>query len=122
MWNDAAVQILFTLGGGFGTLITMGSYNKFHNNCSRDPVVITLANCCTSFFLGIVIFSILGFMADRRGVPVHNVVHQGCSTLQFDTNAVLLSWHKLYMYIARHLLHFMSLVYRKKFASCSFCL
>jgi len=71
------VQILFTLGGGFGTLITMGSYNKFNNKCHRDAVAITLANCSTSFFLGFVIFSILGFMADRRAVAVHDVVDHG---------------------------------------------
>ena len=35
VWSDAAVQILYSLGVGFGSLLTMGSYNKFNNNCHK---------------------------------------------------------------------------------------
>ncbi|XP_069130315.1 sodium- and chloride-dependent glycine transporter 1-like [Argopecten irradians] len=77
VWGDAAVQIFYSVGMAWGGLITMASYNKFHNNVYRDAMVVPLINCGTSVFAGLVIFSVLGFMAHETGVDIKNVVTQG---------------------------------------------
>ncbi|XP_067660398.1 sodium- and chloride-dependent glycine transporter 1-like [Haliotis asinina] len=77
VWGDAATQIFFSLGAGFGCLLTMSSYNKFKNNCERDAVIVAIINCCTSVFAGFTIFSLLGSMAHTTNQDVESVVDQG---------------------------------------------
>ncbi|XP_033127167.1 sodium- and chloride-dependent neutral and basic amino acid transporter B(0+)-like [Anneissia japonica] len=77
VWLDAAVQIFYSLSAAWGGLLTLASYNKFHNNCFFDSMFVAIANCCTSVFAGFVIFSIIGYMANQLGKPVEEVVDQG---------------------------------------------
>lgn len=77
VWVRAASQIFYSLGVGFGSLITFGSYNKFNNNCERDAIIVSCINCGTSFFAGFVVFSVLGFMAKTLQVEVGEVVTSG---------------------------------------------
>ncbi|XP_055222990.1 sodium-dependent dopamine transporter isoform X2 [Gorilla gorilla gorilla] len=77
VWIDAATQVCFSLGVGFGVLIAFSSYNKFTNNCYRDAIVTTSINSLTSFSSGFVVFSFLGYMAQKHSVPIGDVAKDG---------------------------------------------
>ncbi|KAK2715135.1 sodium- and chloride-dependent glycine transporter 1-like isoform X2 [Artemia franciscana] len=77
VWGDAAMQIFFALSPCWGGLITLASYNTFHNNCFRDSLIVATGNILTAFFAGFVIFGIMGFMAHELGKPVESVATEG---------------------------------------------
>uniref|UniRef100_A0A8C6Q8W4 Transporter n=1 Tax=Nothobranchius furzeri TaxID=105023 RepID=A0A8C6Q8W4_NOTFU len=85
VWVDAAAQIFFSLGPGFGVLLALSSYNPFTNNCYRDAIVTSLVNCLTSFVSGFVIFTVLGYMAEMRKVEVEDVARDKGPSLLFIT-------------------------------------
>lgn len=62
-WINAATQIFFSLGLGFGSLIAFASYNQYNNNFEQQAVVVSIINSGTSIFASIVTFSIYGFKA-----------------------------------------------------------
>ncbi|KAL6260242.1 hypothetical protein P5V15_007775 [Pogonomyrmex californicus] len=74
VWADAASQIFYSLGIACGSLVTLASYSNFTNNCHRDAILVTCTNLLTSVFAGLVIFSILGFLAREMQMPIQDVV------------------------------------------------
>lgn len=77
VWVRAAGQIFYSLGVGFGSLVAMGSYNKFKNNCYRDAVMVSSINCGSSVLCGFVVFALLGHMSDVLKLPISDVAKSG---------------------------------------------
>ncbi|XP_023305662.2 sodium- and chloride-dependent glycine transporter 1 [Lucilia cuprina] len=77
VWADAAIQIFFSLGPGWGGIVNMASFNNFRNNAKGDSIYIPIINCSTSIFAGFVVFSVLGFLSHQTGIPVATVATSG---------------------------------------------
>lgn len=63
MWRQAATQVFFALGLGYGSVIAYSSYNPVHNNCHRDALMVSTINFMTSVLATLVVFVVLGFRA-----------------------------------------------------------
>ncbi|XP_021354575.1 sodium-dependent dopamine transporter-like isoform X2 [Mizuhopecten yessoensis] len=77
VWVQAAVQVFYSMGIGWGIHITLSSFNKFNNNCYTDAFMLTIIGEATSVFAGLVVFSALGFMAHKAQMPVADIVKSG---------------------------------------------
>lgn len=76
-WIDGATQIFFAYSCGMGALPALGSYNKFHHNCYKDAIITCIVNTLTCLIAGVLVFSILGYMAHVQETSIDNVVASG---------------------------------------------
>ncbi|CAM5123531.1 unnamed protein product [Natator depressus] len=63
VWRQAATQVFFSLGLGFGSVIAYSSYNARYNNCHADGLLVAGINFLTSLLATLVVFAVLGFRA-----------------------------------------------------------
>ncbi|XP_048254887.1 sodium- and chloride-dependent glycine transporter 1-like [Haliotis rufescens] len=77
VWLEACLQVFYSVGPGWGMVHVLASFNKFHEPCLRDTLLVSFISEGTSIFGGCVTFSVLGSMAARFGVPVSEVVSSG---------------------------------------------
>lgn len=66
VWRQAATQVFFALGLGFGSIIAYSSYNPKNNNCHRDAFTVSFINFLTSVLATLVVFAVLGFRAKDK--------------------------------------------------------
>nr|CAI5847616.1 unnamed protein product [Callosobruchus analis] len=98
VWADAAMQIFFSLGPGWGGIINISSYNDFKNNSKLDSIIIPIVNCGTSILAGFVVFSVIGFMAHETGMPISTVVTggPGLAFITYPAAISLMPWPNLW--------------------------
>ncbi|KAG9510199.1 Sodium- and chloride-dependent GABA transporter 2, partial [Fragariocoptes setiger] len=75
--SAAATQLMWSYALALGCLTALGSYNPFNNNFYKQLVFVATLDSSTSVFAGFAIFSVLGFMAEQRGVSVSEVAEKG---------------------------------------------
>uniref|UniRef100_A0A3Q3VMN0 Transporter n=1 Tax=Mola mola TaxID=94237 RepID=A0A3Q3VMN0_MOLML len=68
VWRQAATQVFFALGLGFGSVIAYSSYNPKNNNCHRDAFTVSAINFLTSVLATLVVFAVLGFRAKEKSM------------------------------------------------------
>nr|CAH7729794.1 unnamed protein product [Callosobruchus chinensis] len=98
VWADAALQIFFSLGPGWGGIVNISSYNEFKNNCKLDAVIVPIVNCGTSILAGFVVFSVIGFMAHETGMPISTVATggPGLAFITYPAAISLMPWPNLW--------------------------
>ncbi|XP_031718269.1 sodium-dependent neutral amino acid transporter B(0)AT2 isoform X1 [Anarrhichthys ocellatus] len=68
VWRQAATQVFFALGLGYGSVIAYSSYNPVHNNCHRDALMVSGINFMTSVLASLVVFVVLGFRSKNTAL------------------------------------------------------
>lgn len=79
VWIDAASQVFYSIGVGFGVHLTYASFNSHNNNCHRDCLMTSAVNALTSVYSGLVVFVYLGYMAKNLGIEIEKVASEGYS-------------------------------------------
>ncbi|XP_043944370.1 sodium-dependent neutral amino acid transporter B(0)AT2 [Protopterus annectens] len=101
VWREAATQVFFALGLGFGGVIAFSSYNKRDNNCHFDAVLVSFINFFTSVLATLVVFAVLGFKA--------NILNEKCVAVNSEKILGMLNTGILSHDLVPHHIHFPSI-------------
>ncbi|QUJ68724.1 sodium-dependent transporter [Photobacterium sp. GJ3] len=77
VWSAAYGQIFFTLSVGFAIMIAYSSYLPEKSDINNNAFMTVLINCGFSMVAGVLIFSVLGYMAQEQAKPLTEVVSAG---------------------------------------------
>ncbi|CAE7700573.1 Slc6a5 [Symbiodinium pilosum] len=83
VWATALGQILFSLSPGFGTAITYSSFAKTNEDVYRAGLIVAFSNSAFSLLGGFAVFSMVGHLADDKGLPVEDVATKSGTGLAF---------------------------------------
>lgn len=77
VWAAAYGQIFFTLSVGFAIMLAYSSYLPEKSDINNNALMTVLINCGFSIVAGILIFSVLGYMAGQQDKALTDVVSSG---------------------------------------------
>jgi NSS family neurotransmitter:Na+ symporter len=77
VWAAAYGQIFFTLSIGFSIMLAYSSYLPEKSDITNNAFMTVLINCGFSILAGIMVFSVLGYMALEQSKPITEVVSAG---------------------------------------------
>jgi NSS family neurotransmitter:Na+ symporter len=77
VWIEAYAQIFFSLSVAMAVLICYASHKPQNSDATNNAFIISFANCGTSFLCGLVVFSVLGYLAQATGVSFEEIAGSG---------------------------------------------
>lgn len=90
VWIAAYGQVFYSMSIGMAIIIAYSRFLGEKSDVVKSTVLIAIADCFTSIFAGIAVFSTLGYLAFTHGVPVTEVVKSGIE-LAFVTYPAVIS-------------------------------
>uniref|UniRef100_A0A8R1TZG3 Transporter n=1 Tax=Onchocerca volvulus TaxID=6282 RepID=A0A8R1TZG3_ONCVO len=83
VWAAAAGQVFYSLLCCTGGLVTLASYNRFHNNILKDAWILCIVDIVTSLFCGALASSAVGFLCYELELPLERFSFKGGAQLIF---------------------------------------
>ena len=77
IWAAAYGQIFFTLSVGFSILIAYTSYLPKKSDINNNACLLVFSNAVFSLIAGVLVFGVLGYMAEMNGQAVTSVISAG---------------------------------------------
>ncbi|KAH8040423.1 hypothetical protein HPB51_010203 [Rhipicephalus microplus] len=77
LWGRAAEQVILSLGLGYGTVICYAGYGRIRNKLINDLEIIIVTQFFANVGFGLVIFSVLGFLASDLQIYVEDIITSG---------------------------------------------
>ncbi|XP_072142236.1 sodium-dependent proline transporter-like [Dermacentor andersoni] len=77
LWRRAAEQVILSLGLGYGTVICYAGFGRLRNKLRNDLEVVIATQFFASFGFGLVVFSVLGFLASDQHIHIEDIITSG---------------------------------------------
>jgi len=103
VWRHAFGQVFFSMTVAFGVMITYASFLHRKSDINNNALVIAIADLATSFVAGIAVFTTMGALALKEGIPVQNVLEGsegiGLAFVAFPAALAQMQWVRLFSVI-----------------------